>query len=154
MTGLSVWRALTITGRIGLVAGLFLALVLAGRGLGLRWDPLNLGARRLEAVRTRAVAAEADAAARRLEREGETGQREALDRIHRQTDAVTRLTVPAILDARLDDDADLPLATRRARRLRAHDRELCRLAPAVCTGPAAADPAGGGDDAVFPGASG
>tara|TARA_R110002051_G_scaffold166531_1_gene237291 strand:- start:350 stop:817 length:468 start_codon:yes stop_codon:yes gene_type:complete len=149
----TLWRALTVTGRTVLMIGLLLALVLAGRGLGLRWDPLDLGARRLEAARSRAFDAEADAAARRLELEGEAGQRRILERIHRRSEAVTRLTAPAILEARLDDDADLPLATGRARRLRAHDRELCRLAPAVCAATAPADPAGDDNDALRPGAS-
>jgi len=146
----ALWRALTVTGRIALGVGLLLALVLAGRGLGLHWDPLGLGAKRLEAARDRAINAEADAAARRLEVEGEAGQRQALEQIHRRSEAVTRLTVPAILEARTDDEADLPLAAGRADRLRAHDRELCRLAPAVCTGATAADPAGGGDVTLFP----
>ncbi|WP_339932377.1 hypothetical protein [uncultured Brevundimonas sp.] len=154
MTGPSLWRALTTTGRIVLMIGLLLAMVLVGQGLGLRWDPLNLGARRLEAARNRTAVAEADAAARRLEREGDAGQSRAMDQLHRQTLAVTRLTAPAILEARLDDDADLPLAPSRARRLRAHDRELCRLAPAVCAGPATADPAGAGDDALRADAAG
>lgn len=154
MSGVAPWRALTVTGRIVSGVLLLLALVLAGRGVGLRWDPLGLGARRLEAAQSRAAVAEADAAARRLEQVGEVGQRQALDRVYRQAVAVTRLTVPATLEARLEDDADLPLATGRARRLRTHDRELCRLAPAVCSGPAAADLAGGGDDAVLPRAAG
>ena len=148
----TVWRALTVTGRVVLAVGLLLALVLAGRGLGLSWDPLGLGAKRLEAARSRTVDAEADADARRLELEGEAGQRQALEQIHRRSEAVTRLTAPAIHEARTDDDADLPLAAGRAARLRAHDRELCRLAPAVCAATAPADPAGGDDDALRPGA--
>lgn len=154
MSGLSLWRALSIAGRTVLVVGLLLALVLIGRGLGLRWDPLNLGVRRLEAARDRAATAEVDAAARRLEREGDAGQRRALDQFHRRTVAVTRLTLPAMLEARLDDDADIPLAISRARRLHAHDRELCRLAPDVCAGSAAVDPAGAGDDAMLSDPSG
>ena len=150
----ALWRTLTVTGRVAVAVGLLLAMVLAGRGLGLRWDPLGLGAKQLEAARNRAADAEADAAARRLEIEGEAGQRRALEQFHRRGAVVTRLTVPAILEARTDDDADLPLAPGRARRLRAHDRELCRLAPAVCAGAAAADPAAGGDDALFPDATG
>jgi hypothetical protein len=148
VSGLSLWRALTVTGRIVVVIGLLLAILLAGQGLGLHWDPLNLGARRLDAARSRAAAAEADAAARRLELEGEAGQRRALERINRRTVAVTRLTVPAMAEARTDDDADLPLATGRATRLRAHDRELCRISPGVCAEPAPVDPAGGSDHAV------
>lgn len=148
MTGLSLWRALTATGRTVVVIGLLLAILLAGHGLGLRWDPLNLGPRRLEAARSRAADAEADAAARRLELEGEAGLRRSLEQFHRRSEAVTRLTAPAIVEARTDVDADLPLATGRAARLRAHDRELCRISPTVCAGPAATDAVGGGDGAV------
>lgn len=149
----TVWRALTVTGRVAVIAALLLILILTGHGLGLRWDPLDLGAKRLEAARKRAGDAEADAAARRLELEGEAGQRRALEQIHRRSEAVTRLTAPAIREARTDDDADLPLAAGRAARLRAHDRELCRLAPAVCAATAATDHAGSDNDAVRPGAS-
>lgn len=155
MSGVAaLWRALTAAGRVVVVVGLLLALVLTGHRLGLRWDPLGIGAKRLAAARSRAVEAEADAAARRLELEGEAGQRRALEQIHRRSEAVIRLTAPAILEARTDDDADLPLAAGRAARLRAHDRELCRLAPAVCAGPAAVAATGGGDDAMRPRATG
>tara|TARA_R110002012_G_scaffold262978_2_gene445384 strand:+ start:27669 stop:28082 length:414 start_codon:yes stop_codon:yes gene_type:complete len=133
---------------------LILVVVVAGRGLGFRWDPLNLAGRRLEAAQTRAEVASADAAARRLEIEGEAGQRLALDRHHQQALAVMRVTAPALAQARSAEDALEPLDPERAGRLHAHDRRLCRISPAVCADTAAADPAGDGDDTVSTGTTG
>ncbi|MEH6699872.1 MAG: hypothetical protein V7672_14340 [Brevundimonas sp.] len=127
------------------VAGGVVAAVLAlaaAHGLGLRWDPFDLQGRRLEAARSRVALAEADAHARRAERDGDhTVSREAA--VVRDTELeVGRVTATAIQQAREADDADTPLAPDRVRRLDDHDRELCRHAPALCAGAGTADPAG------------
>ena len=113
----------------------------AGRGLGLRWDPFDLQARKLEVARSRAVSAEADARTRRAERDGDrivSRETEAVRQIELE---VGRATATAIQQAREADDADTILAPDRVRRLDDHDRELCRHAPALCAGPGAAEPA-------------
>jgi len=122
-------RTLTPLGRLVLVGVAVLLLALAGRGLGLRWDPFNLQQRRLEVADARATYAESDAEARRIEAAGQGQQAARVEIHHRQTLAVQRATVAAVTQARSAEDANDPLDLVRADRLRAHDRELCRLAP-------------------------
>ncbi|MBB3871772.1 hypothetical protein [Brevundimonas mediterranea] len=155
MRAVSILKALTPLGWIavaGVVAGL--AATLLG-GLGFRWDPLNLQQHRLAAAEARAAAGERDAraqaAARRLEAEGADEQLRRFDDFQQQQTTAARLTATAVAQARSADDAETVLESRRADHLRAHDRELCRLAPDLdgCAG--AAQPARGGDAAVRPG---
>ena len=135
-------------GPVGLTtAGLFVVVLLLvlGRGLGLRWDPFDLGARRLEAAEQRAEAATADASARRLEVEGAIDQARRVDLHHQQSVELARVTAAADAESRKADDADVPLDPARTARLRAHDGELCRLAPDICVA-AAPDAAKGGGE--------
>jgi hypothetical protein len=127
------------------------ALFLIGQGVGLRWDPFGLGERRLRVAQAQAVAATADAAARRLEVEGAAAQARRAEQYHQQSAVAERVTAVAAAHARNAHDASTPLDPDRAARLAGHDRELCRLAPAVCTAPAAGS-AHGGDDALRPAA--
>ncbi|MNQ50702.1 hypothetical protein D3C85_646580 [compost metagenome] len=122
-------RTLTPLGRLVLVGALVLLMAVAGRGLGLSWDPFNFQQRRLEVADARAASAERDADARRLEAAGQGRQAARVEIHHRQTLAVQRATVAAVTQARSAEDANDPLDLVRADRLRAHDRELCRLAP-------------------------
>ncbi|WP_298747806.1 hypothetical protein [uncultured Brevundimonas sp.] len=146
-------RILTPAGWTVLVLALVAVAGVAGRGLGLSWDPLDLSGRRLRAAEARASAAAAEAGARRLETEAMVDQARRLDHAHQQTVAVERVTAVAAAQARNAHDASHPLDPARADRLRRHDRELCRLSPAVC-GPAKADPAAGGGQAVPAGPAG
>ena len=130
-----------------------LLLVVLGRGLGLRWDPLDLEARRLDAARREVKTASAEAAARALEVEGAVAQARRVENHHQQQVAVTRATAISKAEARNAYDAERPLDPDRAARLRDHDRELCKLAPAVCHA-AATDPASGSGDALSAGPSG
>lgn len=126
------WAAVVL---VMLVAGVFLA-----RGVGVRWDPFNLTERRLEAAETRAVTAEQDAAARRLEIEAGKAQARRADAHHQTRVAVAEATTRTLEQAGQADDASILLDEDRADRLRAHDRRLCELASAVCAAPQA-DPA-------------
>ncbi|AYG93820.1 hypothetical protein D8I30_00470 [Brevundimonas naejangsanensis] len=135
------FRVLTPLGWLAVVGAALLLLLIAGRGLGLRWDPLHLQARRLETAQRRAERAEAETSARALEAAARGRQIEGLDAFHRHAQAVERATATAETRARTADDADTPLDPARAQRLHDHDRELCRLAPAVAGCAAPADPA-------------
>ena len=152
MRAVSVLRALTPLGWVA-VAGAVLGLVatLLG-GLGFRWDPLGLQQRRLAAAEARATAGEgaalAQAAARRLESEGARDLLRRLDDFQQQQTATARVTATAVAQARNADDAETLLDSRRADRLRGHDRELCRLAPDLDGCADTAEPSGGGDAAV------
>ncbi|MDP3378571.1 MAG: hypothetical protein Q8S53_09410 [Brevundimonas sp.] len=125
---------------VGLLA-VGLALV-AAHGLGLRWDPFDLQGRRLEAARSRVALAEADAHARRAERDGDHAVSREVTAARDTEIEVGRVTATAIQQARDADDADTPLAPDRVRRLDDHDRELCRHAPALCAGAGKAESAG------------
>lgn len=124
-----VWAGLAVAGLIALIG--------FGSATGLKWDPLGVQARRLEAAQTRAAQAEVDALARRLERDGEIAQRARLDIYHQHRAKVDAATVAARVQAGQAHDAHQTLDPRRARRLGDHDRELCRLAPDRAGCPAA-----------------
>jgi hypothetical protein len=144
-------RTLTPWGWALAAAGVLAAALIGLHGLGFRWDPFGQAERRLRSAEAEASAAVADAAARRLEIEGAVEQARRLEDLHQQTVAVARETARAATQARSAHDADTPLDPDRRARLAGHDRELCRLAPAVC-GTAAAGPAGGGDQTLRAGA--
>lgn len=135
MRGLQSW-----TGVAAGLAALALFLVVAG-ALGLRWDPFNLQGRRLEVARSRADAAEADARLRRAERDGDLIVSREIAAVRDTQIEVGRATATAIQQAREAQDAAIPLAPDRVRRLHDHDRELCRHAPVACAGAGAAEPA-------------
>lgn len=144
-------RALAPLGWIASVlASVGLVAIVLG-GLGFRWDPLDLDRRRLEQVGGRAALAEVEAEARRLETEGAEAQVRRIEHLNHTKTAVVAVTASAVEQARSADDANTPLESERVGRLRAHDRELCRLAPDLdgCAGAAGA--AGDGDAVVRPG---
>ena len=142
-----ILRTLTPFGWLTAAAVVIVAAIVVGRGLGLSWDPLGLQARRLESAERRAEVAAADAAARRLEVEGADDLARRLDRHHQHSVELARVTAAADAASRNADDADVPLDPARAARLRAHDGELCRLAPDLCAA-APPDPAPRGGDSV------
>ena len=128
MRARDLMRTLTPLGWLALAGAMVVLSAVAGRGVGLRWDPFSLQQRRLEAALAQAARAESDADARRLEAEGRAQQAARVEIHHRQTLAVERATVAAVTQARSAEDANDLLDPVRADRLRAHDRELCRLA--------------------------
>jgi hypothetical protein len=134
------------------LAAVLAAVVIGLHRLGFRWDPLGLADRRLAAAEAAESAAVADAAARRLEIVGAADQVRRLEERHQQSVAVARETARATTQARSAHDAETPLDPDRVARLARHDRELCRLAPAVC-GTAPAYAAGGGDQTLRTGAT-
>lgn len=146
-----VLNALTPWGWAAAALAGLAVLVLAAGALGFRWDPLRLSEKRLEQARAELAVAQADIDARRIEQAAETKQRARLDAHHRQTTAVTALTVAAQTEARKAADADHPLDAARADRLRDLDRGLCRLAPDLEGCAAASGPARAVDAALRPG---
>lgn len=127
----------TPLGWLALAVGGVLVVALLAGGLGFRWDPLELDRRRLDAARVQAAAGDAAAAARRLEQQGQAVQQGRLETFNNTTTQAARATATAVTQARSAHDADSPLDPDRLRRLREHDRELCRLAPGIngCAAP-------------------
>src|SRR5690606_22115220 len=74
-----LFRTLTPLGWLATVAAVALLLLVVGRGAGLRWDPLQLQACRLETAQRRADRAEVERAARALEAEARGRQLDHLD---------------------------------------------------------------------------
>jgi hypothetical protein len=117
-------------------------------GLGFRWDPLDLGRRRLDRAEATAAVAVQEVAARTAEAQGQAALIARLDAAVQTAVALERVTARSIQIARTADDASLPLPAGRIARLRDHDRELCRLSPELVGCPAAPDTAGDGEPAV------
>ena len=127
-------RALTPWGWVIVVAMLLLAVTVTviGRGIGLRWDPFDLNHRRLTAAREHVKVLDQDLKARRLEVAGAQAQARRVASYHQTLTTLAVVTARTLERTSSDDDAQMPLEADRAGRLRDHDRELCRLAPAVC----------------------
>ncbi len=141
-------RALTPLGWLVTGVAMLAVVALVLGGLGFRWDPFDLARRRADRAEAAAVVAQGNAAARSAEAGGQAGQVARLDaalETHRRIDAVTTRST---LEARAADDADHSLSPDRIDRLRAHDRELCRIAPDLGGCAAASDPAGDGVPAL------
>ena len=149
MTG-RLFRTLTPWGWLVLLLVVAAVAVVVGRGVGLRWDPFGLTARRLDSAERRAARAESDLRARRLEAEALDQQARRIDDHHQQAVALARATAAGQTQARSAHDALDPLDPARAARLRAHDGELRRLAPDLCLA-AEAGAADGGEGAVSAG---
>ncbi|MBU1346683.1 MAG: hypothetical protein KKA16_06995 [Alphaproteobacteria bacterium] len=132
---------------IGVVVCLAAVAIVLG-GLGFRWDPFDLSRRRLERAEQAAAVGQAEAAARSAEADGQAALVARLDAALLTTRSLDRATALSTQDARIADDALLPLADARAHRLRDHDRQLCRIARDLVGCAAAADLAGDGEPSL------
>lgn len=125
--------------RLILMAGAAALLVLLLLGTWLA-DPFG----RRDRLRRAEHAAAATATARALEAEGARESAERVAASARILSETRAATAAAVVLARRAEDASEPLDPDRGARLREHDRRLCERVPASC-GPAASDPAVGGD---------
>ena len=135
-------------GWLVVAVGVLAAAAVVLGGLGFRWDPLDLDRKRLERAEAGAAVAERQAAARSAEAAGQAGQVNRLDAALQSAVTLERATAQSLQIARTADDALTPLDDDRADRLRAHDRELCRVAPDLLGCSTAPDFAGDGEPAV------
>lgn len=142
MSPAALLRSLTPLGWLAMILAALAVLAVTLGGLGFRWDPFDLTRRRADRAEAAADLARSDAAARAAEAEGQAGQVARLDAAHTITRRTQAATTPILLEARTAHDAHLPLSSDRLDRLRAHDDELCRIAPDLGGCPAATDPAG------------
>lgn len=134
--------------RILLVIGL--ALLVLG-ALGFRFDPFDSLQKRADRAEASAAAANADAAARRIESAGAADTVQRIDRITVQIRAADAIAHQSALSAQDAPDAKHPVDPARLARLRHADQQLCDLRPGICAdASAAARDAGPGDDALRP----
>ena len=143
-----ILRTLRPLGWLAVCAAVLAVVALVLGGLGLRWDPFDLGRRRLDRAEAVAAAAVSESAARTAEAQGQAGQVARLEAAVQSAVALDRVTARSIQTARTADDTATPLPADRAARLRDHDRELCRIAPDLIGCPAAPDPAADREPAV------
>ncbi|MCZ4107592.1 hypothetical protein O3U67_05850 [Brevundimonas diminuta] len=134
--------------RILLVIGL--ALLVLG-ALGFRFDPFDRLQKRADWAEASAAAANADAAARRIESAGAADTVQRIDRITVQIRAADAIAHQSALSAQDAPDAKHPVDPARLARLRHADQQLCDLRPGICADtPAAARDAGPGDQTLRP----
>ncbi|WP_296815464.1 hypothetical protein [Brevundimonas sp.] len=113
---------------VAAVAGLML--VAAWDGL---WSRLPWSAeRRLDRAEAELADARSSLRARQIEAEARARQATAVDDAHHTLTQARAATARAIAQSEGAPDADQPLDPDRLARLRAHDRRLCDLSPALC----------------------
>lgn len=147
-------RALNFASPVGrvilLVAAVGLAVLVLG-AIGFRFDPFDSLQKRADRAEASAVAANTDAAARRIESAGAADTVQRIDRITVQIRAAEAIAHQSALSAQDAPDAKHPVDPARLARLRHADQQLCDLRPGICAdAPAAARDAGPGDDALRP----
>lgn len=130
------------------MAGGALVIGVALPALGFRWDPFDRSSRRIEALERDLSQARAgeDAAVRVAS--AEAAQSARLEIHHLRMTKADRVVADVAVQSNEAPDAQTPLPSDRAARLRDSDRRLCGLAPDLCSHVAASDPAGGRDPAV------
>jgi hypothetical protein len=106
------------------------------------WIWLDGRAAGVAVERPKVEVARDDSAGRRLEAQGERASADRVEAFHNRAARARDSVAGVERDLAHSGDADEPMDPARAERLRAHDRELCRLAPHLegCAGLA---PAGG-----------
>jgi hypothetical protein len=103
------------------------------------WVPWSTEAR-LERALIDTERYRAEALVRSIESQANTDQLRRADTVHREVARVRDLTSPIIIQARSAADAHDTIEPERNDRLRRHDRELCGMARAICSGDLATTP--------------
>lgn len=125
--------------------------ILALGAVGFRFDPFDSLQKRADRAEASAAAANADAAARRIQSAGAADTVQRIDRVTVQIRAADAIAHKSALSAQDAPDAKHPVDPARLARLRHADQQLCDLRPGICTdAPAAARDAGPGDAALRP----
>lgn len=101
-------------------------------GVGFRFDPFNSAEKRAERAETRAVTAEIDAGARAQEAAGAKDTTRRVEAALTQVRQADAIAADFTSQARAAHDANQPLDSDRADRIRLADERLCDTRPAVC----------------------
>jgi len=133
-----------------LIVAVGLAILSLG-AVGFRFDPFDSLQKRADRAEASAAAANADAAARRIESAGAADTVQRIDRVTVQIRAADAIAHQSALSAQDAPDAKHPVDPARLARLRHADQQLCDLRPGICADtPAAARDAGPGDQTLRP----
>ncbi len=147
-------RTFNFTSPFGVILLLIVSVglaVLALGAVGFRFDPFDSLQKRADRAEASAAAANADAAARRIESAGAADTVQRIDRITVQIRAADAVAHQSALSAQDAPDAKHPVDPARLARLRHADQQLCDLRPGICAdASAAARDASPGDDALRP----
>lgn len=115
-----------------LVAASLVGLILVA-AWGHLWSRLPWSAeRRLDRAEAELADARSSLRARQVEAEARARQATAVDDAHHTLTQARAATARAVTQSEGAPDADQPLDPDRLDRLRAHDRRLCDLSPALC----------------------
>lgn len=131
---------------LSVLAGILLLIIafVALDGLGFRFDPFDLSAKRLARAEQQRDQAQQDATARRIETAGTVETLRRVEKVTIQIRAAEQIAFQSATDAAEAPDANTPVEPARLDRLRLADERLCQLRPAICAEPAnTTDPATG-----------
>lgn len=143
-------RTLNFRSPVGIVVTLLgtalalLAIFMVLNGLGFRFDPFDLSAKRLATAEQQRDHAHQDASARRIESAGTVETLRRVEQVTIQIRAAEQIAFQSATDAAEAPDAHSPVDPERLERLRLADDRLCQLRPAICAEPTpTTDPATG-----------
>lgn len=131
---------------VSLIGGLLavLAVFVVLDGLGFRFDPFDLSAKRLARAEQQRDQAQQDATARRIEAAGTIETLRRVEQVTIQIRAAEQIAFQSATAAAEAPDANTPVDPARLDRLRLADDSLCQLRPAICTSTTSSpDPATG-----------
>lgn len=139
---------IAVSSIIGLLAVLAVFMVLDG--LGFRFDPFDLSAKRLARAEQLRDQAQQDATARRIEAAGTVETLRRVEKVTIQIRAAEQIAFQSATAASEAPDANTPVDPARLDRLRLADDRLCQLRPAICRQPTAKTDLATGHAAVSP----
>jgi len=150
MTG----RTFNFRSPVGIVltvlAGILLLIIafVALDGLGFRFDPFDLSAKRLARAEQQRDLAQQDATARRIEAAGTVETLRRVEQVTIQIRAAEQIAFQSATAAAEAPDANPPVDPARLDRLRLADERLCQLRPAICADAAPSTDSGSGHQIV------
>jgi len=132
---------------LSVLAGILLLVfaLMALEGLGFRFDPFDLSAKRLARAEQQREQTQQDATARRIEAAGTVETLRRVEQVTIQIRAAEQIAFQSATAAAEAPDANTPVDPARLDRLRLADDRLCQLRPALCSDtPASPDTGSGG----------
>lgn len=133
---------------IGILLAVLVVFMVLG-GLGFRFDPFDLMAKRLTRAEQSGDKARLDANARRIEAEGAIETLRRVEQVTIQIRAAEQIAFQSATAAAEAPDANTPVDPARLDRLRIADDSLCQLRPDICTDTTTSPDSATGGSALF-----